>query len=144
MTGLSSESVPSAPRPSLEEARTRWETGPTPARRPEGLRQTSESPCEGKDDGRRHAERTPVSRPSRRSRSPSRRERLMALDLDGAYAQIKALENTGQIAIPEPRETVPIGIIDPAAGTFSWSVPTIAQTLVIPPHPPVRTNTIIN
>ena len=68
----------------------------------------------------------------------------MALDLDGAYAQIKALENTGQIAIPEPRETVPIGIIDPAAGTFSWSVPTIVQTLVIPPHPPVRTNTIIN
>ena len=69
----------------------------------------------------------------------------MALDVDAAYAQIKALENAGQIAIPEPRETVQIGIIDPAAGTFAWSVPTIVQTIVIPPSPPItKTNTFIN
>ena len=69
----------------------------------------------------------------------------MSLDVDAAYAQIKALENAGQIAIPEPQETVQIGIIDPAAGTFAWSVPTIVQTIVIPPNPPTtKTNTFIN
>lgn len=68
----------------------------------------------------------------------------MAFDLDAAYAQLKALENSGQITIPEPRETIQIGIVDPAAGTFSWSVPTIVQTLVIPPQPPAKTNTIVN
>jgi hypothetical protein len=68
----------------------------------------------------------------------------MSLSFSDAYAQIKTLENTGQITLPKPRETVLVGTIDPKAGTFKWAVPTVDQTTVIPPHPPVRTNTIIS
>ncbi|HEY4076052.1 MAG TPA: hypothetical protein VGM26_03890 [Rhizomicrobium sp.] len=52
----------------------------------------------------------------------------MPQDLDSAYAQLKLLEAGGHIQIPEVVETLPIGTIDPAAGTFTFSVPKIAQT----------------
>lgn len=68
----------------------------------------------------------------------------MGLSIDAAYAQIKALESNEVLRIPRVEETVTVGTIDPAAGTFTWAVPTLVQTLVIPPLPPKRTNTIIN
>ncbi len=68
----------------------------------------------------------------------------MGLSISDAYDQIKNLENTGQLTLPQPQETVTIGTIDPAKGTFVFSVPVIQQTTVIPPHPPAKTNTIIN
>jgi hypothetical protein len=69
----------------------------------------------------------------------------MSLTVDQAYAQIKNLENTGQLTLPEPRDTVSVGSIDFATGAFTWNVPTFVKTLVIPPHPPVtKTNTIID
>jgi hypothetical protein len=68
----------------------------------------------------------------------------MAFDADAAYAQIKQLENSGQIALPVVQETVEIGIVDPKEGTFGWTVPTLVQTLLVPPHGEVRTNTYIN
>jgi len=46
--------------------------------------------------------------------------------------------------VPEPLGTVVVGVIDPAAGTFTWSVPTVVQTLVVPPMGDQKTNTIIN
>ncbi|MGB7720144.1 MAG: hypothetical protein WBL65_09605 [Bryobacteraceae bacterium] len=61
-----------------------------------------------------------------------------------AYAQIKNLENSGQITLPETKDTVVIGTIDPKAGTFTWSVPTLVQTTTLPPGPGQKTNTIIN
>jgi hypothetical protein len=67
----------------------------------------------------------------------------MALSAEAAYAQIKTLENTGQLTLPEPRDTVEVGTVDPATGTFTWSVPTLVQTISEPPGPGGRTNTII-
>ena len=68
----------------------------------------------------------------------------MGLSASDAYNQIKNLENGGQLTLPQPQETITLGTIDPAKGTFDFTAPTIQQTTVIPPHPPVRTNTIIN
>jgi hypothetical protein len=68
----------------------------------------------------------------------------MGLTVADAYAQIKQLENSGQITLPETQDTVVMGTIDPKAGTFSWSQPTVVQTTVIPPGPGQKTNTIIN
>lgn len=68
----------------------------------------------------------------------------MALSVEGAYAQIKALEDNGVLALPEPQDTVTIGVVDPAAGTFTWSVPTEVQTVVFPPTPPRKTNDILS
>jgi len=68
----------------------------------------------------------------------------MSLTVVDAYARIKNLENAGQITLPEPQDTVEVGTIDPRAGTFTWSVPTVVQTTVLPPLPPGKTNTIIN
>ncbi len=68
----------------------------------------------------------------------------MGLSVADAYAQIKKLENSGQLTLPAVQDTVTMGTIDPAAGTFTWSAPTIVQTTVIPPFPPLKTNTIIN
>jgi hypothetical protein len=68
----------------------------------------------------------------------------MGLTVADAYAQIKQLENSGQITLPETQDIVTMGTIDPKAGTFTWSVPTVVQTTVIPPGPEQRTNTIIN
>jgi len=68
----------------------------------------------------------------------------MGSNVVDAYAQIKNLENTGQITLPEPQDTVEVGTIDPRAGTFTWSVPTIVQTTTVPPVPPQKTNTFIN
>jgi len=59
----------------------------------------------------------------------------MGINYTDAYQQIKKLENSGQLTLPEPQETIEIGTIDPAAGTFTWSVPTVVQTIVIPPPP---------
>jgi hypothetical protein len=66
----------------------------------------------------------------------------MALSIADAYAQIKNLENSGQITLPEPQATVEIGTIDPKAGTFTWSAPTVVQTTTLPPLPGQRTNNI--
>lgn len=68
----------------------------------------------------------------------------MGLSIADAYAQIKTLENSGQITLPTTLDTVTVGTIDPKAGTFAWSVPTLTRTTVIPPIPPQKTNTIIN
>ncbi len=68
----------------------------------------------------------------------------MGLSVADAYGQIKNLENSGLITLPETRDTVVIGTIDPQAGTFTWSVPTVVQTTTVPPGPGQRTNTIIN
>lgn len=67
----------------------------------------------------------------------------MALSVAAAYAQIKDLENAGVFTLPRTMETVTVGTIDPRAGAFAWSVPTVEQTTVIPPTPPARINTII-
>jgi hypothetical protein len=66
----------------------------------------------------------------------------MALSAEAAYAQIKSLENTGRLTLPEPQETVEVGTVDPASGTFTWSVPTLVQTISEPPGPGGGTNTI--
>jgi hypothetical protein len=68
----------------------------------------------------------------------------MGLTVADAYSQIKTLENSGQIVVPEPIGTVDVGVIDPAKGTYTWSVPTVVQTLVIPPVGDQKTNTIVN
>jgi len=68
----------------------------------------------------------------------------MGLTVNDAYNQIKALENNGHLTLPEPKDIVTVGTIDPKAGTFTWTVPTVVQTIVIPPGPGGRTNTIIN
>ena len=68
----------------------------------------------------------------------------MGLSVTDAYNQIKNLENTGKLTLPQPQETITLGTIDPAKGTFDYIVPTIQQTTVIPPMPPGKTNTIIN
>ncbi|HXK02177.1 MAG TPA: hypothetical protein VMS37_07225 [Verrucomicrobiae bacterium] len=68
----------------------------------------------------------------------------MSLTVEQAYAQIKQLENTGQLSLPQPKDTVDVGTIDVSTGAFTWNVPTFTQTTVIPPRPPQRTNTIIN
>lgn len=67
----------------------------------------------------------------------------MALSVKAAYAQIKALENSGQLTLPQPQETVEVGTVDPAKGTFTWSVPTLVQTISEPPGPGGRTSSII-
>src|SRR5689334_24391214 len=68
----------------------------------------------------------------------------MSLTVEQAYTQLKTLENTGQLKLPQPKEIVNVGSIDISTGVFTWKVPTFVKTLVIPPHPPVKTNTIIN
>jgi len=68
----------------------------------------------------------------------------MGLSVADAYGQIKNLENSGQITLPETKDTVVIGTIDPKAGTFTWSVPILVQTTTVPPGPGQKTNTIIN
>ena len=60
----------------------------------------------------------------------------MGLGYADAYEQIKKLEDTGQLTLPETQETIEVGTIDPTAGTFVWSVPTVVQTIVIPPIDP--------
>ncbi|HVX30563.1 MAG TPA: hypothetical protein VHA53_08805, partial [Nitrolancea sp.] len=64
----------------------------------------------------------------------------MGISYTDAYQQLKTLENAGQFTLPETQETIEIGTIDPAAGTFTWSVPTVVQTITIPPvtDPPVQ------
>jgi hypothetical protein len=57
----------------------------------------------------------------------------MGFSAADAYSHIKKLENTGQLTLPETQETVEVGTIDPATGTFTWIVPTVAQTIVTPP-----------
>lgn len=70
----------------------------------------------------------------------------MAYDLDGLYAQLKELENSALITVPEVQETVEVGLIDPKEGTFGWTVPTLDQEQVIPPNPRIgqKTNEFIN
>jgi len=68
----------------------------------------------------------------------------MGLTVADAYEQIKTLENNGQIQLPATQDTVEIGTIDPKAGTFTWSAPTVVQTTVLPPPPGGRTNQILN
>ena len=61
----------------------------------------------------------------------------MAFTVEQAYAQLKNLENTGKLTLPQPKDTVDVGTIDAATGAFTWNVPTFVKTTVIPPHPPV-------
>ena len=68
----------------------------------------------------------------------------MGLSVADAYGQIKDLENTAQITLPQTQETVQVGTIDPKLGTFTWSVPTVVQTTTLPPSPGQKTNTITN
>lgn len=68
----------------------------------------------------------------------------MALTIADAYAQIKNLENSGQITLPEPKATVELGTVDPKAGTFTWSAPTLVQTTKRPPLPGQITENITN
>ena len=70
----------------------------------------------------------------------------MGLSVADAYTQLKHLENANLITLPETLDTVQVGTIDPKAGTFTFSVPTVQQTTVIPPNPQLgqKTNTIIN
>ena len=67
-------------------------------------------------------------------------------NLQSAYQQIKNLENTGQITLPEPQATVTIGSINASTGKFEWSVKTFTQTTLIPPAPGALkpTNTVIS
>jgi hypothetical protein len=76
----------------------------------------------------------------------SKREDIMGLSVAEAYTRLKQLENTNQITLPTTLDTVEIGTIDPKAGTFTYAVPTVVQTTVIPPNPQIgqKTNTIIN
>jgi hypothetical protein len=67
----------------------------------------------------------------------------MPLSLTDAYTQIKNLENSGKLTLPEQQGTVTVGTIDPATGTFTWSVPTVVQTTVVPPIPPEKTNSLV-
>ena len=55
--------------------------------------------------------------------------------VQAAYQQIKNLENTGQITLPEPQATVTVGSINASTGKFEWSVKTFTQTTSIPPPP---------
>jgi hypothetical protein len=73
-------------------------------------------------------------------------EEVMALSVADAYTQLKHLENANLITLPETVDTVEVGTIDPKAGTFTFAVPTVVQTTVIPPNPQIgqKTNTIIN
>lgn len=70
----------------------------------------------------------------------------MAFDLDGLYAQLKELENSGLLTVPQVQETVEVGLIDPKEGTFGWTVPTLDQEQVVPPNPAIgqKTNQFIN
>ena len=70
----------------------------------------------------------------------------MGLSVADAYAQLKHLENANLITLPETLDTVEVGTIDPKAGTFTFAVPTVIQTTVIPPNPLIgqKTNTIIH
>jgi hypothetical protein len=68
----------------------------------------------------------------------------MGLDFSAAYQQIKNLENSGKLTLPETQDTQVVGTIDPAAGTFTWSVPTVIQTITLPPPPGQKTNIITN
>jgi hypothetical protein len=64
--------------------------------------------------------------------------------VDKAYAALKELENSGQLTFPEPQDTVVVGTVDPSAGTFTWAVPTMSQTMTTPPPPGGRTNQVTN
>jgi hypothetical protein len=70
----------------------------------------------------------------------------MGLTVADAYTQLKHLENANLITLPKTLDTVEVGTIDPKAGTFTFAVPTVVQTTVIPPNPQLgqKTNTIIN
>jgi hypothetical protein len=61
----------------------------------------------------------------------------MGVDFAHAYDQIKNLENTSQLTLPETVEAVEVGTIDPAAGTFEWTVPTVTQTVLPLSDPPL-------
>lgn len=58
---------------------------------------------------------------------------------EDAYSQIKALESSGQLTLPETQQTVSIGTIHADTGTFSWFVPTITQKMVVSPPPTLHT-----
>jgi hypothetical protein len=62
--------------------------------------------------------------------------------VDNAYAALKQLENSGQLTFPEPQDTVVVGTVDPSAGTFTWAVPTMVQTMTTPPAPGGKTETV--
>jgi hypothetical protein len=66
-------------------------------------------------------------------------------NVQDAYQQIKNLENTGQITLPEPQATVTVGSINASTGKFDWSVRTFTQSTLIPPAPGALkpTNTVI-
>jgi hypothetical protein len=70
----------------------------------------------------------------------------MSFTATEAYNQLKNLENSGKITLPEPQDTVTMGTINPKAGTFTWALPTVVQTTVIPPNPQIgqKTNTVLN
>lgn len=70
----------------------------------------------------------------------------MGLSVADAYTQLKHLENANLITLPATLDTVELGTIDPKAGTFTFAVPTVVQTTVIPPNPQIgqKTNTIIH
>ncbi len=69
----------------------------------------------------------------------------MSSSAEQAYAQIKNLENTGRLNLPQPQASVTVGTINALTGKFEWAVPTIDQTTSIPPPPgalkPVNTIT---
>ena len=70
----------------------------------------------------------------------------MAFDLDGLYSQLKELENSDLLAVPQVQDTVEVGVIDPKTGSFTWRVPTLDQQQVIPPNPAIgqKTNQFVN
>ena len=59
----------------------------------------------------------------------------MAFDVEAAYAQLKKLESSSLIDVPETQETIEVGVIDPKQGTFDWAVPTVTQTIRVAPPP---------
>jgi hypothetical protein len=50
------------------------------------------------------------------------------------YNQLKNLENSNQLTFPIPQAIVEVGTIDSTLGTFTYSVPTLVQTVVIAPR----------
>ncbi len=57
----------------------------------------------------------------------------MSLTPEQAYAAIKNLENSGQLTLPQPQETIELGTIDATTGQFTYAVETVTQTYIQPP-----------
>ena len=57
----------------------------------------------------------------------------MSLTIDQAYSQIKALEQSGNLSLPKPQDTVEVGTINAVSGEFTYAVETLTQTYTHPP-----------